>query len=144
MVWKIISGFSLFWLLQIFLMPVSFADEIRPGYLELKENGPNLFSVTWKVPAKGNKKLDLHVSLPSSCQEKTQASAKLINSAYIKRWMVVCDGGLVEQTISVSGAAKLRTLSAYLSIKKVSSHCEFSVVSFINQIMASLDGAVPV
>ena len=47
-------------------------------------------------------------------------------------------------SVIISGAAKLRTLSAYLSIKKVSSHCEFPVVSFINQIMASLNGAVPV
>jgi len=56
------------------------------------------------------------------------------------------DAGEEEPIVSErsSEVAKLRTLSAYLSIKKISSHSEFPVVSFINHRMASLDGSVPV
>ncbi len=98
MMQKTFIGFILFCLANL-----CFADEIRPGYLELKENSPNVFSVLWKVPAKGDKKLSLQAQLPVNCINKTQPNAQLINGAYIQRWIAVCDGGLVEQSISVAG-----------------------------------------
>ncbi len=81
----------------------SLADEIRPGYLELKEDSPNQFSVIWKVPAKNDKKLSLIALLPENCINKTQPYAQFINGAYIQRWITVCDGGLKDQTISIEG-----------------------------------------
>lgn len=101
--------FSLFWLLQFIVIPASFADEIRPGYLELKENSQDVFSVLWKVPARGDKKLSLYAKLPPGCQDKTQPHAQLINNAYIQRWVVSCDGGLINQSISISGLAATNT-----------------------------------
>ncbi|MDX2424337.1 MAG: hypothetical protein QNK43_16880, partial [Amphritea sp.] len=85
-------------LLALFLLcltRLSFADEIRPAYLELKESNKNVFSVLWKVPTKGEKKLNLQLQLPGNCIDKTQANSQLINAAYIQRWITVCDGGLV-------------------------------------------------
>jgi hydrogenase/urease accessory protein HupE len=81
----------------------SLADEIRPGYLELKEDSPNLYSVIWKVPAKNDKKLSLKALLPENCINKTQPNAQFINGAYIQRWITLCDGGLKDQTISIEG-----------------------------------------
>ena len=101
--------FSLFWLLQVFASSIATADEIRPGYLELKESGANIFSVLWKVPAKGNKKLGLYATLPNSCQDKTKPNVQLINAAYIQRWIVVCEQGLIEQSISIKGLAATNT-----------------------------------
>ena len=88
---------------------ITVADEIRPGYLELKESGHNVFSVLWKVPAKGNKKLSLQAQMPDNCKDKTQANARLINGAYIQRWVMVCDDGLVEKTISIAGLDSTNT-----------------------------------
>jgi len=96
-------------LVFLLMSGLSVADEIRPGYLELIENGQNIFSVLWKVPAKGNKKLHLDARLPPNCKDSTQASTQLINSAYIQRWMSVCDGGLAGRTISVSGLESTNT-----------------------------------
>ncbi len=79
------------------------ADEIRPGYLQLKETSHNIFSVLWKVPAKGDKKLSLHAQLPADCQNTSQAKAQLINGAYIQRWISVCENGLTEKTLSIAG-----------------------------------------
>jgi hydrogenase/urease accessory protein HupE len=95
---RVVIGCILFWFAAL-----SVADEIRPGYLELKESGHNIFSVVWKVPAKGDKKLSLKAQLPDHCKDKTRANAQLINGAYIQRWIIVCDGGLVEKTISIAG-----------------------------------------
>ncbi|RLA00601.1 MAG: HupE/UreJ family protein [Gammaproteobacteria bacterium] len=101
---KMLIGFVLF-----ILASQSFADEIRPGYLALTENSPNVFSVLWKVPANGNKKLNLQAQLPGNCTNKTQANAQLINGAYIQRWIVVCKDGLIEQPISVVGLDLINT-----------------------------------
>lgn len=89
----------LFWCLSA----LAYADEIRPGYLQLTETSPDLYSVLWKVPAKGDKKLSLTARLPANCENKTQADAVFINGAYIQRWITVCEGGLLEKTIGIEG-----------------------------------------
>jgi len=98
MIRKTVIGFILFCLANF-----SFADEIRPGYLELKESSHNIFSVLWKVPAKGINKLTLYAQLPDNCTHKTQQTARLVNASYIQRWMVICEGGLHNKTISITG-----------------------------------------
>ncbi len=98
MIQRIAIGFVLLCIAQL-----SFADEIRPGYLEIKESSENVFSVLWKVPAKGNKKLSLQVQMPVNCVNKTQINTQLINAAYIQRWITSCEGGLLERSISIAG-----------------------------------------
>lgn len=95
---KTFFGFILFCLTS-----VSSADEIRPGYLEIKENTNNIYSVLWKVPAKGNNRLSLHTRLPDNCSDKTQRVAQLVNASYIQRWMIACKGNLQDKTISITG-----------------------------------------
>lgn len=96
-------------LVLLLLSGLTVADEIRPGYLELIESSQNIFSVLWKVPAKGNKKLSLQAELPDNCKNKTQANMQLINAAYIQRWISFCDGGLADKTIAISGLATTNT-----------------------------------
>ena len=87
----------------------AFADEIRPGYLELKEASPNIFSVLWKVPAKGYKKLGLKAQLPVNCKNKTPLNGRFVGGAYIQRWMVDCEDGLIERSISIEGLESTNT-----------------------------------
>lgn len=96
-------------LVLLMLANVSVSDEIRPGYLELKESSRDVFSVLWKVPAKGGRKLALDAQLPGHCINKTQTDASLINGAFIQRWIVVCEGGLVEKSISIAGLESSNT-----------------------------------
>ena len=82
----------------------SSADEIRPGYLQLSENSPGVFSVLWKVPAKGSTVPALEVGLPAGCKDVAREQAQLIDGAYIQRWMTACEKqGLVGRKITVSG-----------------------------------------
>ena len=106
---RFVIPFALYCLVTVLSASVSVADEIRPAYLELKESNNNIFTVLWKVPAKGDKKLSLEVQLPDNCKNKTQPSAQLINAAYIKRWAVVCEDGLVGKTISIAGLESTNT-----------------------------------
>ena len=91
------------------LAQLSFADEIRPSYLEIKESSKDVYSVLWKVPAKGNKKLSLQAQLPANCENKTQANTQFINAAYIQRWITFCEGGLVEKSLSIVGLESTNT-----------------------------------
>ena len=104
MIQRIAIGFVLLCLAQL-----SFADEIRPAYLEIKESSKDIYSVLWKVPAKGNKKLSLQVQLPANCENKTQANPQFINAAYIQRWIIFCEGGLVEKSLSIAGLDSTNT-----------------------------------
>ena len=81
----------------------AFADEVRPGYLQLKELSPNIFSVTWKIPAKGDKKLGLDVRLPDNCKGERSPDSRIVNNAFIQQWVVNCDDGLVDREISIAG-----------------------------------------
>ncbi len=85
------------------------ADELRPGYLELKEKSPNSFSVILKVPAKGDKKLSLQALLPKNCKNILEKSSGFFAAAYIERWNVKCETGIVNQTIKIEGLENTNT-----------------------------------
>ena len=104
MKFRFVLGFLFFWLADI--LP---ADEIRPGYLEIRETSPEVYSVLWKVPAKGTKKLGLDAQLPANCINKSQPDAQLINAAYIQRWVIACEGGLVDRQLAVAGLESTNT-----------------------------------
>lgn len=104
MKYRLLLGVFLFWLAH-----AAPADEIRPGYLEIRESSPDVYSILWKVPAKGDRKLGLDAQLPANCINKSQPNSELINAAYIQRWVVACEGGLVGQQIAVAGLESTST-----------------------------------
>lgn len=90
-------------LLVFFIYGNAVADEVRPGYLQLKETRDDVFSVIWKVPAKGDKKLSLKVQLPANCSDQTDRNSRRVNGAYIQYWIINCEAGLVNKAIAISG-----------------------------------------
>ena len=100
-----------FLLLFIFLFFTveSLSDEVRPAYLEVKESQANIFSLLLKVPAKENKKLNIHAILPKSCTPITPVSMHLVKSAYLERWSVKCENGLVGESLSFKGLNSTNT-----------------------------------
>jgi hydrogenase/urease accessory protein HupE len=85
------------------------ADEVRPAYLELKEKSPNVFSVLLKIPAKGDKKLTLHAQLPKHCKTLIDKHSVFRAAAYIERWHVKCDKGLIDTSIHIEGLENTNT-----------------------------------
>jgi hydrogenase/urease accessory protein HupE len=73
---------------------VARGHEVRPGYLELRETGPDLFEVVWKVPTRGGLRLALEPRLPAACQPTSEVISLEIPGALMERWTVACDGGL--------------------------------------------------
>jgi hypothetical protein len=84
------------------------AHEVRPGYLEISALGEGAWDLLWKVPAKGDLRLGLHVRLPDSC-ETTDPVARASGGAHVERWRAMCAGGLVGETIAIDGLPATRT-----------------------------------
>jgi hydrogenase/urease accessory protein HupE len=83
-------------------MPAT-AHEIRPGYLEITETAKDQFAVLWKIPMKGNAVLHLIPIFPETCTERTPPSSQKVSAAMLKRWSIVCAGGLKGSAISIEG-----------------------------------------
>jgi len=86
------------------LIPASLiAHEVRPGYLQLRETDAGTYDVLWKVPARGDERLALHVVWPQDVTFITQPSATLEDEAYLERSRVQRINGLTGATIAVDG-----------------------------------------
>jgi hypothetical protein len=84
------------------------ADQIRPAYLEMSELTPDIWDILWKIPAKGEKKLALHVEFPETCIEGAHGS-RFVGDAYIERSRLKCDDGLIGENIQISGLLETST-----------------------------------
>jgi len=85
------------------------ADEVRPGFLELKAVDDGLYSVKWKVPMKGDMVLSLNPVLPDVCSERTPPSRSTVGGAMISRWSVSCPTGIAGERIGILGLENTRT-----------------------------------
>jgi hypothetical protein len=88
---------------------VAFADEIRPGYLELNTTDGNTYSVKWKVPMKGGMVLSLTPVLPDNCTERTPPSSMRSGGAMITRWSLSCPQGIDQGHIRIDGLEETST-----------------------------------
>ncbi len=85
------------------------ADEVRPGFLELRATDGDVYSAKWKVPMKGGKVLSMKPVLPESCSERTPPGSTKAGGAMITRWSVICAKGLAGEKIRIDGLEKTMT-----------------------------------
>ncbi|MEE9184348.1 MAG: HupE/UreJ family protein [Acidimicrobiia bacterium] len=85
------------------------AHEVRPGYLELRQTGPEIYDVLWKVPARGDLRLGLYVRLPENCQPITPKAHYGAGGAFLERWTIRCAGKLAGRTIAIEGLSTTLT-----------------------------------
>ena len=96
-------------LLLLLWLTVATADEVRPSYLQIEEVGPQRFSVLFKVPARGDRRLSMQVRFPDFCQEEGVHTAGFVGSAYIERYSVACTKPLAGERITIEGLERTRT-----------------------------------
>ena len=70
------------------------AHELRPGYLEVRQTGPETFAVLWKVPARDDLRLGLYLRLPDNCTPVSEPLHLQTTDAYTERATMACAGGL--------------------------------------------------
>src|ERR1700749_378943 len=94
----------LFGLLGTLLGYSARSDEIRPGYLELRQTAPDTYSLLFKIPALGEDlRLAIYVHLPEGTNDVAPPRAAFNGGAYTERRTIRRSGGLAGQAISVEG-----------------------------------------
>ena len=79
------------------------AHEVRPGYLELRQTGPETWDVLWKVPARGDLQLAIAPAWPDNCEVAGAPRRYATAGAATERSTIRCAGGLNGREITVSG-----------------------------------------
>ncbi|WEX89514.1 HupE/UreJ family protein [Sinorhizobium garamanticum] len=84
------------------LLPMAaIAHEVRPAYLELREERPGEFSVLWKVPMQGEMRLGLKPAFSGETHESVRVS-RTVSGAAIEHWTLAAPA-LRGQTLSIDG-----------------------------------------
>ena len=82
----------------------TFAHEVRPAYLELRQTNADSYDVLWKVPGRGDDlRFGVYVRLPGNCRKTSEVQTTAINNAFSDRWTVQCKGGITGETIFIEG-----------------------------------------
>jgi hydrogenase/urease accessory protein HupE len=100
----------LFAALVALLAQPALSDELRPGYLEMRQVGPGAYNLVFKIPARGKDlRLAIYVSLPEGTQDVAPPRASFGDGAYVERRSIRRDGGLVGQALSIEGLSATST-----------------------------------
>ena len=70
------------------------AHEVRPAYLELREEAGDTWQVLWKVPTRGEWRLSLEPRFPDGCAAVGERASRDVDAALTSRWALRCAGGL--------------------------------------------------
>ena len=82
---------------------VAEAHESRPGFLELSETGPGVYSFVWKKPSGGEVEIYIAPIIPKECRLATNGQQQLTPSALIVRGTLRCEGGIEGKTLAIDG-----------------------------------------
>ncbi len=86
------------------------ADEIRPALLDIKEQNTGLFSVTWKVPVRGDKVLAIVPQLPASLEPVGTPTVQQVPGARIEYAIYRNKAAtLTGQVVSIDGLSGVQT-----------------------------------
>ena len=99
-------GLSLAVVAAVLLSGAAHAHEVRPGFLELRETGPETYSVLWKHPAGGEVQISIAPVFPEGCSFRTPDRQQLTPGAVIVRGTLRCQGGIGGKTITSAGLTR--------------------------------------
>jgi hypothetical protein len=78
------------------------AHEVRPGFLELRETGPGIYSFLWKKPSGGEIEIFIAPIIPKACRLVTP-SQQLTPGALVVRGTLTCEGSIRGKTLAIDG-----------------------------------------
>src|SRR3982074_3137723 len=105
------NHFRLFFaVLAALLAQPAISDELRPGYLEMRQTSPVAYNLLFKIPARGEDlRLPIYVKLPESTQDIAPPRASFSDGAYVERRSIRRDGGFIGQAVSIEGLSATST-----------------------------------
>ncbi len=85
-------------------MPIAWAHEARPAYLEIKETAPGQFNVLWRTPLLSGMRLPVMLKLPENARNiKEPTLQELADSLVERRWIEAGPAGLAGERIEFVG-----------------------------------------
>ncbi|PKI18212.1 HupE/UreJ family protein [Colwellia sp. 12G3] len=93
----------------IFISPNVWADNMRPASLTIEAIDDSNFTVIWKIPALGNKRLKLAVDFDKDTQISQPKQAQFFSNAYIETWQVRRTEGLTGIAFTINGLSNTVT-----------------------------------
>ena len=93
------------------VLPVgrTFAHEVRPAYLELRETAPGIFDVLFKTPMQGDARLALDVSFSGRVERVTPVISRITDNAMVQTWRLAAIEPLAGQEVRIDGLASTMT-----------------------------------
>ena len=85
------------------------AHEVRPAYLELREDAPGTFDVLFKTPMRGDARLALDVSFSGRVQMATPVVSRMTDNAMVQTWRLSAIEPLGGQEVRIDGLASTMT-----------------------------------
>ena len=86
------------------------ADELRPAYLQLTEVQRNVFSVLWKVPARGDQqRLSLAVAFEPEHATVQEPLEGFVAGYHLRNWKMSVVNGLPKSKIRIDGLVNTST-----------------------------------
>src|SRR3984885_12368197 len=86
------------------------SDELRPGYLELRQTAPDTYNLLFKIPARGEDlRLAVYLKLPDGTQDIRAPRASFGDGAYVERRIIRRDGGLAGHAVTIEGLSATST-----------------------------------
>jgi hypothetical protein len=79
------------------------AHESRPGFLELMEKEPGVYSFLWKKPSGGEIEIYMAPLVPDRCRLVTSGQQQLTPGALVVRGTLTCEGGIQGKTLAIDG-----------------------------------------
>jgi hydrogenase/urease accessory protein HupE len=90
-------------LLALLASRTAAAHEVRPGFLELREQSDGSYSMLWKQPSGGEVEIRIAPVFPEGCRLVTRDRQQVAPGALISRGMLLCQGGLAGKSIAIAG-----------------------------------------
>ena len=91
--------FGLGWL----LLATACAHEVRPTYLELREDKPGEFSVLFKTPMRGDARLALYVGFSGHTENIVPMATRMTGDAAVQTWRLRSVAPLSGQKVWIAG-----------------------------------------
>ncbi len=92
-------------LLFLLFFRTTFADEIRPAFLELTQKSETSYKVLWKKPSQGeaSNALKIEVLFPSSTKTKGIKQISQTRSAILETYVIEDENALIGKSITIEG-----------------------------------------
>ncbi|HBP87168.1 MAG TPA: hypothetical protein DD706_05665 [Nitrospiraceae bacterium] len=88
---------------MLFVPQSSFAHEVRPAYLELRESHSSEFAVLWKTPMRGNSRLSLLPVFSGQTEHLTPLTTRESGGAAVQTWRMRMVEPMRGQTVRIAG-----------------------------------------